>query len=308
MFKKVLKDRVLLFDGAMGTEIQKLHLSNDCYPNNQSGFNDGLTITRPDIIQNIHNEYLKAGADCIQTNTFGSNKPKLEEYGCGDKTKEINKNAVLIAREIADKYDDRYVIGTIGPTGFLPSNDDSNSSMSCSLDDLHDAYKDQISGLLQGGIDGFVIETSTDILELKTIVTEIRKQNKDIPIIANVTFPMNSKMLLGTPIEAAYTIIGGMQIDVFGINCSTGPEDMIPSIDWLQKNSRHDILIVPNAGLPVSKDDEPVFSMTPKNMGSILKNIITNNDKVRIIGGCCGTTPEHIAVLREILDKRCNIR
>lgn len=302
MFKTRLKGKTVLFDGAMGTEIQKLSLKDEDYPDGKNGFNDGLTLSRPDIIAKIHDSYLKAGADCIQTNTFGSNKPKLTEYGYGDQTEQINKDAVKLAKTVADKYDNKYVIGTIGPTGFLPSTDDPDSSLYCSLDDLHDAFQEQISGLLEGGVDGIVIETSNDILELKSIVTEIRKQSSTIPVIANVTFPLNNTMLLGTPIESAYTIIGGMQIDVFGINCSTGPEDMIEQIDWLQKNSKHDLLIVPNAGLPESKDDKAVYSMTSERFGDIMENIIRQNNKIKIVGGCCGTTPEHIAELRNILD------
>ena len=301
-FKTALKERVLLFDGAMGTEIQKLHLSDSDYPEGKAGFNDGLLLTRPDVLEKIHDSYLKAGADCIQTNTFGSNKIKLEEYQHGDITEKINEDAVKLARGIADRYDNKYIIGTIGPTGRLPSSDE--DSLKCSLDELHDAFVDQIRGLLRGGVDGMVIETSNDILELKTIITEIRKQSRTIPVIANVTFPINNKMLLGTPVEAAYTVISGLPIDVFGINCSTGPEDMTESIDWLQKNSMHDLLIIPNAGLPESENDEAVYSMTPQLMGKIMNDIVSKHDKIKVIGGCCGTTPDHIKVLRGILDER----
>lgn len=303
MFKTALKERVLLFDGAMGTEIQKMGLQDDCFPEGQNGFNDGLTLTRPDIIEQIHEMYLDAGADCIQTNTFGSNKPKLDEYSHGADTVKMNEAAAKIARQAADKYGDRYVIGTIGPTGFLPSGPD--KSMDCTLDEISDAFDGQIRGLLGGGADALVIETSNDVLELKTIITTIRSQDADVPIIANVTLPMNSKMLLGTPIEAAYTTISGMQINAFGINCSTGPDDMMPAIDWLQENSDHDLLIVPNAGLPDNKDGEAVYSMTPDIMGKAMKHIVKKHDKVRMIGGCCGTTPDHIRSMRAIIDAAC---
>ena len=300
-FKDAINDHILLLDGAMGTEIQKLNLSASDYPNGHAGFNDGLSLTHPEIISNIHEKYLEAGADCITTNTFGSNKIKLDEYAHGNQTEYVNETAAKIASETAKKYDGKYVIGTIGPSGFLPSSSD--PSMCCEIGYLEDIYLPQIRGLIRGGVDALVMETSTDLLELKTIISTIRSLDQSIPVIANVTFPNNNNMLLGTPADAAYVTVSGMNIDMFGINCSTGPEDMIPSIEWLNQHSEHPLLVVPNAGIPDNDYGDAVYNMTPENMCEIMKRILERYDKVRIVGGCCGTTPEHIRQLRNIVDK-----
>lgn len=300
-FNEALNNHVLLLDGAMGTEIQKLHLSEFNYPGGHASFNDGLSLSRPDIISNIHESYLEAGADCITTNTFGSNKIKLDEYAHGDQTEHINETAVKIASEVAKKYDGKYVIGTIGPSGLLPSSSD--PAMQCELDYLKNAYLPQIRGLICGGVNALVIETSTDILELKTIISAIKSLNKTIPVIANVTFPINNNMLLGTPADAAYVTVSGMDIDVFGINCSTGPEDMIPSIEWLDEHSEHSLLVMPNAGIPDNDYGDAIYDMTAEDMSKTIKHILEWYDKVRIVGGCCGTTPEHIKQLRNVIDR-----
>lgn len=299
-FKDALNERVLLFDGAMGTEIQKLNLSADAYPDGQAGFNDGLVLTRPDIISKIHESYLNAGADCIETNTFGSNKIKLDDYSYGEQTERFNETAASLAVEAAKKYDGRYVVGTMGPAGPLPSGPD--KSMECSIEDIEDAFLPQIRGLIRGGVDALVVETSNDILELKTVISAIRSLDDKIPVIANVTFPINGRMLLGTPVEAAYTTINGMQIDLFGLNCSTGPEDMIPAVEWLNENSAHPLLMVPNAGMPENDYGNAVYAMTPESMCKTMRHVLEKYDKVRIIGGCCGTTPDHIHALRQVLD------
>ena len=299
-FKDALAERVLLFDGAMGTEIQKLHLPASAYPDGQDGFNDGLVLTKPDAISRIHESYLDAGADCIETNTFGSNQIKLDDYSCGDRAEQINETAARLASDAAKKYDRRYVVGTMGPAGPLPSSPD--PSMYCSVEDIEEAFLPQIRGLIRGGVDALVVETSNDVLELKTVVSAVRSLDETIPVIANVTFPINSKMLLGTPVESAYVTMSGMKIDAFGINCSTGPEDMVPSIAWLDEHSEHPLLVVPNAGIPENDYGDAVYSMTPDDMCGTMQRVLDRYRKVRIIGGCCGTTPDHIRALRQILD------
>ena len=299
-FREAMSERVILFDGAMGTEIQKLHLSESAYPDGQAGFNDGLVLSSPNVISGIHERYLDAGADCIETDTFGSNRIKLDDYSCGDKTEQMNEMAAGLASDAAKKYDNRYVVGTMGPAGPLPSSPD--PSLYCSVEDIEDAFLPQIRGLIRGKVDALVVETSNDVLELKTVVSAIRSLDKDIPVIANVTFPINSKMLLGTPVESAYTTMSGMEIDAFGINCSTGPEDMIPSIAWLDEHSDHPLLMVPNAGLPENDQGDAVYSMTPENMRRTMQRVLDRYGKIKIIGGCCGTTPDHIRALRQALD------
>lgn len=294
-----LRDRVLLFDGAMGTEIQKLELPASRFPGGQDGFNDGLTLTCPDHIATIHRNYLDAGADCIETNTFGSNRIKLDEYGIGDKAHDVNRTAAEIAVGAAAPYGDRYVIGTMGPTGYLPSSmDESLGNMP--LDTIEDAFRVQAEGLADGGVDAILIETSNDMLELKLAVSAAKSSG--LPVMANVTFPQYGKMLLGTPVDAAYVTISGMGIDTFGINCSTGPAEMAPAIDWLDRHATHPILVVPNAGLPENENGHAAYSMTPEIMGGMMADIIGKHPSVRIIGGCCGTTPEHIRAMRNVID------
>ena len=296
-FLDALNDKILLFDGAMGTEIQKLELGAEKFPDGHDGFNDGLTLSQPDIISGIHRSYLDAGADCIETNTFGSNSLKLAEYGMEDSTYHINKTAAELARESTIPFTDKYVVGTMGPTGFMPSSTD-ESLGKIGLDVIEDAFRVQAEGLSDGGVDALLIETGNDILEIKLAIMAARTVS--LPLIANVTLPQYGKMLLGTPVEAAYVTLGGMNIDVFGINCSTGPEEMIPSIKWLEGNSNHPLLIIPNAGMPENENGRAIYTMTPDIMGNAMDGIVEKNQKVRIIGGCCGTTPEHIQRMDDI--------
>ena len=170
-FLDALQNRVLLFDGAMGTEIQKFNPKPEDFPNNQDGFNDGLVVTRPDWIKQIHRHYLDAGADCIETNSFGSNKIKLDEYGFGDQTVEFNKKIAQLASEVCAEYTNkpRYVIGSMGPTGFLPSSNDPDLGQK-PLDEIKEAFELQAEGLILGGVDALLIETSQDILEVKLVI------------------------------------------------------------------------------------------------------------------------------------------
>src|SRR5206468_2408988 len=186
----------------------------------------------------IHINYLKAGADCIETNTFGSNKLKLGEYGYGDKTVQFNKKAAELAREACNIFMDkpRYIIGSMGPTGYLPSSNDPDLGQK-TPEQIKEAFLPQAEGLVLGGADVLLIETSQDILEVKLAIEACldvrRKIGMKVPIIANVTLDQYGKMLLGTNIQAAYTTVSDMGIDVFGLNCSTGPAEMIPSVRWL---------------------------------------------------------------------------
>jgi len=308
-FLEAIKKRVLLFDGAMGTEIQKFNPKPEDFPNNQDGFNDGLVLTHPEWIKKIHKNYLDAGADCIETNSFGSNKIKLDEYGFGDQTVELNKTIAQIAVEACSEYSDkpRYVIGSMGPSGFLPSSNDPDLGQK-PLDEIREAFELQAEGLILGGVDALLIETSQDILEVKLAIeachNAIKKTGKKIPIIANTTLDQYGKMLLGTNVQAAYTTVSDMGIDVFGLNCSTGPIEMIPSVRWLDEQKEHNLLVVPNAGMPENKGGQAVYKMAPDDMAQALDDFISKYKKVRIIGGCCGTNPQHIAALRKVIDKR----
>jgi len=308
-FNEAIKNKILLFDGAMGTEIQKLNPKPEDFPDGKDGFNDGLSFTKPDWIKNIHRNYLKAGADCIETNTFGSNKLKLEEYGYGEKTIEWNKKIAELAVDVTQEFPDkpRYVIGTMGPSGFLPSSNDPSLGQK-SLNEIREAYELQAEGLILGGVDALLIETSQDILEVKLAIEAshlaMKKTGKKIPLIANVTLDQYGKMLLGTNIQAAYTTVSDMGIDVFGLNCSTGPIEMTPSIQWLDEQNNLPLLVVPNAGMPENQGGKAVYKMSPDEMAKALKDFISQYPNVRIIGGCCGTNPSHISQLRKIIDQK----
>lgn len=305
-FAEVAKKRVLLFDGAMGTEIQKLDPKPEDFPDGKDGFNDGLILTRPEWIKGIHRSYLKAGADCIETNTFGSNKFKLEEYGYGGQTVDFNRRAANLAREVADEFENRYVIGSMGPSGFLPSSNDADLGQK-PLSEIREAFALQAEGLIIGGVDALLIETSQDILEVKLAIEACHeamdKTARKVPIIANVTLDQYGKMLLGTSVQAAYTTVSDMGIDFFGLNCSTGPAEMAPSVKWLSEQDLP-VLVMPNAGMPHNEGGKAVYKMSAEEIAARMSEFVKSYGNVRMIGGCCGTTPEHISRLRQVLNQK----
>ena len=305
-FLEAAQARVLLFDGAMGTQIQQLNPQPFDFPDGKDGFNDGLILSKPDWIKEIHRSYLAAGADCIETNTFGSNKLKLDEYGYGHMTVEFNEKAARLARQVCDEFKERprYVIGSMGPSGYLPSSNDPDLGQK-PLDEIRDAFALQAEGLIRGGVDALLIETSQDILEVKLAVeachVAMEKAGKSVPIIANVTLDQYGKMLLGTSVQAAYTTVSDMKIDVFGLNCSTGPHEMVPSVRWLGEQHLP-ILVMPNAGMPHNEGGRAVYKMAPDDIAGALGDFVTKYPNVRMVGGCCGTNPQHIAQIRKTLD------
>jgi 5-methyltetrahydrofolate--homocysteine methyltransferase len=301
-----IEERIVLFDGAMGTEIQKLKPKPEDFPNNKDGFNDGLVLSRPEWIENIHRSYLEAGSDCIETNTFGSNQIKLQEYGFGEETVSINKSAAKLANGVVEKFANgkKYVVGSMGPTGYLPSSNDPDLG-NISLNKITDAFDLQAQGLILGGVDVLLIETSQDILEVKLAITgsfnAMEKTGKKVPIISNVTLDKYGKMLLGTNVQSAYTTVSDMGISVFGLNCSTGPAEMESSIRWLDEQNELPILVMPNAGMPINEGGNAIYKMTSKDMSHQLGEFLHKYKRVRMIGGCCGTTPEHIRELKNTL-------
>lgn len=305
-FLDEIEKRIILFDGAMGTEIQKLKPKTQDFPDNKDGFNDGLVLTRPEWIKNIHRSYLEAGSDCIETNTFGSNQIKLQEYGFGEKTLSINKLAAEVANNVTKEFanEKKYVVGSMGPTGYLPSSNDPDLG-NIKLNTIIDAFDLQAEGLILGGVDVLLIETSQDILEVKLAITgsfsAMKRTGKKIPIISNVTLDKYGKMLLGTNIQSAYTTVSDMGISVFGLNCSTGPAEMESSIRWLDEQNELPILVMPNAGMPINEGGTAVYKMTSNDMSHHLGEFLHKYKRVRMIGGCCGTTPEHIRELKNTL-------
>ena len=308
-FSQALENRILLFDGAMGTEIQKLDPKSEDFPDGKDGFNDGLSSSRPEWIKKIHRTYLEAGADCIETNTFGSNKIKLDEYGFGEQTVELNKKNTELARSVCDEFSDkqRFVVGSMGPTGYLPSSNDPDLGQK-SLNEIREAFELQAEGLIQGTADALLIETSQDILEVKIAIeashNAMKKTGRKVTLIGNVTLDQYGKMLLGTNIQSAYTTISEMGIDVFGLNCSTGPIEMESSIQWLDEQNHKPLLIIPNAGMPENDGGQAVYKMTPEKMAESLKSFLSEYPQISIIGGCCGTNPEHIHELRKVIDQQ----
>ena len=308
-FSQALENRILLFDGAMGTEIQKLDPKSEDFPDGKDGFNDGLSSSRPEWIKKIHRTYLEAGADCIETNTFGSNKIKLDEYGFGEQTVELNKKNTELARSVCDEFSDkqRFVVGSMGPTGYLPSSNDPDLGQK-SLNEIRESFELQAEGLIQGTADALLIETSQDILEVKIAIeashNAMKKTGRKVTLIGNVTLDQYGKMLLGTNIQSAYTTISEMGIDVFGLNCSTGPIEMESSIQWLDEQNHKPLLIIPNAGMPENDGGQAVYKMTPEKMAESLKSFLSEYPQISIIGGCCGTNPEHIHELRKVIDQQ----
>ncbi len=305
--ERLTKTRPLLMDGAMGTELEKYNPQSSDYPNEHMGFNDGLCITHPEWIKAVHETYINAGAECITTNTFGSSRIKLAEYDLADKTQTLNENAVLLTRDVIDNFTDssdkRYILGSMGPSGYAPSLPDSAQANVFTLTELEKSFIEQALGLLKGGVDGILLETGQDTLELKSMINAIRQCSKDIPIIACITFAQSNRMLGGSPVQSAYYTLAGMNIDVFGINCSTGPVEMTDSITWLNENSTLPLCIYPNAGLPdMSLDSRGQYSLNACTLADMMQTILTKYTKIKLVGGCCGTTPEYIKNMRDKID------
>lgn len=301
-----IADHVVVFDGAMGTNIQKLNLSPaDFGGEPYAGDNDYLSITRPDVIEAIHASFLAVGCEVIETNTFRANRITQRDYGLQDRVVEINRAAAQLARRVADRFAQetgvpRYVAGSMGPTGKLPSSDDPELS-NVTFDELADVFAEQARGLVEGGVDLLLLETSQDILEVRAAVYGINRFFEEsglrVPLQAQVTLDITGRMLLGTDIAAALAILEALPVDVIGLNCSTGPEHMREPIRHLTAHSARPISVLPNAGLPLNVDGETVYPMQPEPYAAMLGEFVDLG--VNVVGGCCGTTPDHLTCLIE---------
>ncbi|MFO7892125.1 MAG: homocysteine S-methyltransferase family protein [Longimicrobiales bacterium] len=307
-YLEALKDRVLVYDGAMGTSIQAQGLTAEDFGGPElEGCNDHLVLSRPDVIEEIHASFLEAGCDVVETDTFRANRLTLEEYGLGDRVIELNRAAAEVARRACDRYatEDRprFVAGSMGPSGFLPStNDPSLGAMTYA--ELVEVFAEQATGLVEGGVDVLLIETSQDMLEVKAQITGIRRAleelgRDDVAIQAQVTLDTSGRMLLGTDMGAAATVLEALRVDVMGLNCSTGPEHMREPIRWLTENTALPISVIPNAGIPHNEAGEAVYPLTPEALADAHETFVTDMG-VNVVGGCCGTTPEHI---RQVVDR-----
>ncbi len=311
LYLAALAERVLIYDGAMGTSLDLYPLTVEDFGGERThGNRDYLAWTRPDIIKAIHRSFMEADADVLETNTFQSTRMRLAEWGLADRTHELNANAARIARAIADEYEardgrKRFVAGSMGPTGKLPSSDDPSLS-DTSFEELSETYREQAVALIEGGVDVLLVETSVDILEVKAALDGIRRAKQetgrlDVAVQAQVMImPETGRMLLGTDIPAVIATLEAMPVDVIGLNCSTGPEHMREAIRLLTQYSRLPISCIPNAGLPVEVNGETVYPMTPEPFARIVGEYVREFG-VAVVGGCCGTRPEHIAKLREIV-------
>ena len=297
--------RVLVYDGAMGTNIQRHNLSAEDFGGKAlEGCNDHLVLTRPDVIQEIHESFLAVGCDVVETCTFQSTPRRLHEWGLGDKVRDINIAAARIARAACQKFETpdrpRFVAASMGPTGMLPSSSDPVLSK-ISYDELAANYYEQAKYLVEGGVDLLLIETSQDILEVKAAVAGIEKLfteiGRRIPIQTQVTLDVSGRMLLGTDIASAMTTLEALKVDVIGLNCSTGPEHMREPVRYLSEHATLPLSVIPNAGLPLNTGvGEAVYPLEPEPMATALSEFVRDFG-VRIVGGCCGTTPAHLSAI-----------
>lgn len=305
-FKKILKDKILVFDGATGSNLQTFDLTADDFGGKElEGCNEYLCISRPDIVRKLHSSFLDAGADIIETNSFGSTSIVLSEYNIPNLDYELSFNAAKIAKEMSSQYSTkekpRFAAGSIGPTTKLPS------LGQITFDEMEESYYRHMSGLFDGGVDIFCIETCQDLLQTKCALYAAMKifkeKGKKLPVIVSVTVETTGTLLMGTDISAALTTIEPYDIaDAFGLNCATGPKEMEESIRYLNHYSPKHIFCMPNAGLPENIGGKACYHLNPGELKKWMTHYVSDLG-VNIIGGCCGTTPEHIKPLAEIAEK-----
>ena len=295
-FLKALSERVIIFDGAMGTSLHAANLPPEDY-RGQDGNSEVLNFSRPDVIQKVHASFLEAGCDVVETNTFGANLVAQGEYGQADKVYDLNVTAAKLAKEVAKDFTDRprWVFGSMGPGTKLPTIGD------VSFDDLETSYALQARGLVDGEADGLIIETCFDILQTKAAIAGVMKTFDElgtkVPLLVQVTIQPEGTMLLGTEIGAALTVLDAYPvIDVVGINCSTGPVEMTEHVRYLCKHSARPVSVQPNMGLPEVRNGETFFPLTPDEFVRHSK-VFVEEFGASIVGGCCGSTPEHIKSL-----------
>ena len=300
-YLEAVRSRVVVYDGGMGATLEQFDLTSEDYGGLPGKCHEALVLHRPDVIRGVHEAFLDAGAEVVETDTFQASRIKLGEWGLADETPEINRRAAEIAREAAGES--RLVAGSIGPTGFLPASDDPTLG-NISFRELVDVFAEQAEGLVRGGVDLVLIETAQDILEVKAAVfgarEAFRRTGRALPIQTQVSLlPNGGKMLLGTDIAAVLATLGALDVDVIGLNCSTGPEDMRDAIRFLGESSPLPVSCIPNAGIPSQgPGGETIFPEKPEPLATVLGEFVERYG-VGIVGGCCGTTPEHIAAIRE---------
>lgn len=302
---EILQQRVLVLDGAMGTSIHARRLPLSDYEGHENCV-DVVTASRPDIVRDIHRSFLAVGCDAVMTNTFGANKIVLSDFGISERTYALNKQAAEIARDACREFDrpnqPRFVIGSMGPGTRLPTLGQTT------WDQILDSYTEQARGLLDGGVDALLVETCQDLLQCKSALVgaldAMREKGREVPLFCTVTIETTGTMLLGTEMAAALTAIEAFdKVAAIGLNCATGPQEMSEHIRYLSGNSDRLLLVQPNAGLPQLVNGEPYYALTPKELARWLLEFI-EVDGVNIVGGCCGTTPEHLAAVVDAVGVR----
>ncbi|MCA2222191.1 methionine synthase [Nonomuraea aurantiaca] len=299
-FREVLSQRVIVADGAMGTMLQAQDPTLDDFEGHE-GCNEVLNVTRPDIVSGVHDAYFAVGVDCVETNTFGANLAALGEYDIPERVFEYSEAGARIARERADHWSTpeqpRFVLGSMGPGTKLPT------LGHLPYHNLRESYRENAAGLIAGGADALIIETCQDLLQVKAAVIGAKRaaeeSGRDVPIIAQVTIETNGAMLLGSEIGAALTAIEPLGVDLIGLNCATGPAEMSEHLRYLARHSRLKLSCMPNAGLPVLTSDGAYYPLGADELADAHETF-TRDYGLSLVGGCCGTTPEH---LRKVVER-----
>ena len=308
--RQALAERTVIADGAMGTMLQSANPTLEDFEGHE-GCNEILNVSRPDIVTSVHEEYLTVGVDAIETNTFGANWANLAEYGIEDRIYELAHAGGILARQSADKFSTterpRYVLGSLGPGTKLPSLGHTTYAK------LRDAYNIASKGLVDAGVDGILVETAQDLLQAKAAINgaraAIKECGRDVVLIAQVTVETTGTMLLGSEIGAALNALEPLGIDLIGLNCATGPSEMSEHLRYLSKTAQIGLSVMPNAGLPVLGPLGATYPLTPKDLAAAL-SLFVRDYGLSLVGGCCGTTPEHmrevVSALKDVLPAQRN--
>jgi 5-methyltetrahydrofolate--homocysteine methyltransferase len=294
---KLTEQELLIFDGATGTNIQQMHLPPSVWEG-KDGCNELLNVTAPEAIQGLHRSFLDAGAQVLETNTFGASRVVLAEYGLEHRVAEINAAAVQNARAAIAGRPVRWVCGSLGPGTKLPS------LGHIEPEKLVESYREQLVALIEAGVDLLLFETCQDLFQIKlglvTVFEALEKLGREIPVMVSVTVERTGTMLVGSDIAAAAVTIEPFPVFAFGLNCATGPADMTSHIHWLQHNWPRRISMMPNQGLPEIVNGQTAYRLQPDDFAKQMQPFVAECG-VSIVGGCCGTTPAHIRALTEAL-------
>ena len=300
-YLRAVRERVVVFDGAMGTNLQLANLTVDDFGGPElEGCNELLVVTRPDVVERVHRSFFEVGCDVVETDTFGAFSTVLAEYGLSDRVRELNLAAVRLARAAADDFSTpdrpRWVAGSVGPGTKFPTLGQIRYA------ELRDAYEEQVSALLEGGVDLIVVETVFDLLQAKAAINGARRamaaEGRSVPIQTQVTIELTGTMLPGTEIGAALCALEAMDVDLIGLNCATGPAEMFEPLRHLTGHASIPVTCLPNAGLPSVVDGAMHYDLTPEQLAEFHHQFVSELG-VSVVGGCCGTTPVHLAAVVE---------